>query len=51
MLIAAAVGSTFLLGVPTVPSVFRWLIRVLRVGKLNPTAGAKFSQIGCACHR
>lgn len=46
MLIAAAVGSTLLLGLPTVPSVFRWLIRALRVGKLNPTTGAKFSQVG-----
>ncbi len=46
ILIATAVGSTFLLGIPTVPSIFQWLIHVLRVGKLNATAGARFSQIG-----
>jgi glycosyltransferase 2 family protein len=46
LLIAAAVGSTILLGVPSVPSVFEWLIRVLGVGKLNPTAGAKLRRVG-----
>jgi uncharacterized membrane protein YbhN (UPF0104 family) len=45
LLIATAIGSTLLLGIPTIPSVFEWLIRVLRVGKLNPTAGARFRQI------
>jgi uncharacterized membrane protein YbhN (UPF0104 family) len=46
LLIATAVGSSLLLGIPTVPSVFQWLIHVLRVGKLNPTAGAKFRRLG-----
>jgi glycosyltransferase 2 family protein len=45
ILILTAVGSTLLLGVPTVPAVFEWLIRALGVGKLNPTAGARFRQI------
>lgn len=46
ILILTAVGSTLLLGVPTIPSVFRWLIHVLRVGRLNPTAGNKFTWVG-----
>lgn len=46
LLIAAAVGSTLLLGVPTVPSVFGWLIRVLGVAKLNPTTEMKLTRIG-----
>jgi uncharacterized membrane protein YbhN (UPF0104 family) len=45
-LIALAVGSFFLLGVPTVPSVFGWLIHALGVSRLNPTAAAKLSRIG-----
>ncbi len=45
-LIAAAVGSLFLMGVPTVPVVFRWLLNVLGVVKLNPTVAAKFRHIG-----
>lgn len=45
LLIGTAIGSTLLLGIPTIPSVFEWLIRVLGVGKLNPTAGARFRQI------
>jgi glycosyltransferase 2 family protein len=46
LLIAMAVGSALLMGVPTIPVVFQWLMHVLRVGKINPTAGAKFSRIG-----
>ncbi len=46
LLIAAAVGATLLMGVPTVPICFRYLLRVLGVGKLNPTVGEKFSRIG-----
>jgi hypothetical protein len=46
LLIAAALGSTLLLGVPTVPAVFGWLIRVLGVGKLNPTVRSKLTRIG-----
>lgn len=46
LLIGTALGSALLLGVPTVPSVFQWLIHILRVGKLNPTAGAKFRRVG-----
>jgi hypothetical protein len=46
ILIAMAVASTLLLGVPTIPPIFRWLIHVLRVGKLNPTAGDKFILVG-----
>ncbi len=45
ILILTAVGSMFLLGIPTVPAIFQWLIHVLRVGKLNPTAGARFARI------
>ncbi len=46
LLIATAVGSFVLMGLPTVPSVFGWLIHALGVSKLNPTAGAKLSRIG-----
>ncbi len=46
LLIAAAVGSMLLLGLPTIPVLFQWLMRVLGIGKLNPTAGARFSRIG-----
>jgi glycosyltransferase 2 family protein len=46
LLIAASVGATLLMGLPTVPVYFRWLLRMLGVGKLNPTVGAKFSHIG-----
>jgi uncharacterized membrane protein YbhN (UPF0104 family) len=45
-LIATAIGSFLLLGVPTVPSVFGRLIHVLGVSKLNPTAAAKLSRMG-----
>jgi uncharacterized membrane protein YbhN (UPF0104 family) len=45
ILMLTAVGSVFLLGIPTVPVIFQWLIHVLRVGKLNPTAGARFARI------
>ncbi|HEV3021534.1 MAG TPA: hypothetical protein VGX76_03680, partial [Pirellulales bacterium] len=45
LLIAAAFGSTLLLGVPSVPAVFQWLMHFLRVGKLNPTAGAKIRRV------
>jgi hypothetical protein len=46
LMIAMAIGSACLLGVPTIPVVFQWLLHVLRVGKLNPTAGAKIGRIG-----
>jgi glycosyltransferase 2 family protein len=46
LMIALAVGSALLLGVPTIPAVFQWLMIVLRVGKLNPTAAAKIGRIG-----
>ena len=46
LLIAAAVGATLLLGIPTVPSCFQWIMGVLRVGKLNPTAAQRFAHIG-----
>jgi uncharacterized membrane protein YbhN (UPF0104 family) len=46
LLIATALGAILLMGVPTVPTCFQWLMRVLGVGKLNPTAGARFSHIG-----
>ena len=45
-LIGAALGSMLLLGLPTVPAFFQAAMRILRVGRLNPTVGAKFSQIG-----
>jgi len=45
LLIGAAVGSTVLLGIPTIPKVFQWLIQVLGVAKLNPTTGAKLSRV------
>ena len=46
LLIAAAVVSTALVGVPTIPSVFGWLLGVLKIGKLNPTAREKLTRIG-----
>jgi uncharacterized membrane protein YbhN (UPF0104 family) len=45
LLIALAAGAALLLGLPTVPTYFEFLIRVLGVGRLNPTAGAKFRRI------
>jgi uncharacterized membrane protein YbhN (UPF0104 family) len=45
LLIATAAGSVLLLGLPTMPMLFEFLLRTLRVTKLNPTAGAKFRQI------
>ena len=30
---------------PTIPVVFRWLVRMLGVDKLNPTAGAKIASV------
>src|SRR5262249_46954628 len=45
MLIALAAGATLLLGAPTVPVLFEFLIRLLGVGRLNPTAGAKFRSL------
>ena len=45
MLIVASIGAIFLMGVPTVPVCFRWLLHTLGVTRLNPTAGAKFRQI------
>jgi uncharacterized membrane protein YbhN (UPF0104 family) len=46
LLIAAALGATLLMGVPTLPVCFQALLRMLGVGRLNPTAAAKFSHIG-----
>jgi uncharacterized membrane protein YbhN (UPF0104 family) len=46
LLIAMAVGAALITGVPTIPKVFQWLIRVLGVRKLNPTTGAKLSRMG-----
>ncbi len=46
LLIATALGAMCLMGVPTVPACFQWLLGVLRVGKLNPEAASKFSHIG-----
>ena len=34
------------MGLPTVPVCFQWLLRILGVGRLNPTAAAKFSHVG-----
>jgi uncharacterized membrane protein YbhN (UPF0104 family) len=45
LLIALAAGAAVLLGLPTVPMFFEFLLRKLGVGKLNPTAGAKFRRI------
>jgi hypothetical protein len=45
-LIGLAAGSCLLLGLPTMPRLFELLIRVLGVGKLNPTAGVRFRRIG-----
>lgn len=46
LLIATAIGSFLLLGIPTIPSVFGRLIHALGVSKLNPTAAAKLSRMG-----
>ena len=46
LLIATAIGAVLLMGVPTIPVCFRWLLQALGVGKLNPTAAAQFSHIG-----
>jgi glycosyltransferase 2 family protein len=45
-LITLAGGSVLLLGLPTMPRLFEFLIRILGVGRLNPTAGARFRRIG-----
>jgi uncharacterized membrane protein YbhN (UPF0104 family) len=44
-LIATAAGSVVLLGAPTVPFLFEFLLRKLGVTRLNPTAGRKFRKI------
>ncbi len=46
LLAAAALGSTLLLGVPTVPAIFKWLMGTLGVGRLNPTAAGKLRRVG-----
>jgi uncharacterized membrane protein YbhN (UPF0104 family) len=46
LLIALSVGAAILMGVPTIPVCFRWLLGALGVGKLNSTAATKFSHIG-----
>jgi hypothetical protein len=45
LLIAEAVGAVILLGAPTIPFVFEFLLRKLGVTRLNPTAGKKFRKI------
>ncbi len=45
LLIVAAAGSMVLLGTPTVPYCFEFLLRTLGVTRLNPTAGRKFRKI------
>ncbi|MEX0676584.1 MAG: lysylphosphatidylglycerol synthase transmembrane domain-containing protein [Pirellulales bacterium] len=45
-LIAIAAGSALLLGIPTIPRLFEFLLRMVGVGRLNPTAGARFRRIG-----
>lgn len=45
LLIATAAGSVVLLGAPTVPFCFEFLLRTLGVTRLNPTAGRKFRKI------
>ncbi len=44
-LIATAAGSVVLLGAPTAPFLFEFLLRKLGVTRLNPTAGRKFRKI------
>lgn len=46
LLIAAALGAILLMGLPTVPVFFQALMRMLGVGKLNPTAASRFSHLG-----
>ncbi len=45
LLIATAAGSVVLLGAPTAPFLFEFLLRKLGVTRLNPTAGRKFRKI------
>ncbi len=45
LLIATAAGSIVLLGAPTAPFFFEFLLRTLGVTRLNPTAGKKFRKI------
>jgi glycosyltransferase 2 family protein len=42
----AAFAAVLLMGVPTVPSCFQWLLRTLGVTRLNPTVVAKFTHMG-----
>jgi len=44
-LIATAAGSVVLLGAPTIPFLFEFLLRKLGVTRLNPSAGRKFRKI------
>lgn len=46
LLLGLAAGTTVLLGVPALPSVFQWLMKVMRVGKLNPQAIERFDHLG-----
>jgi uncharacterized membrane protein YbhN (UPF0104 family) len=46
LLILAAVAAVLLMGVPTVPSCFQWLLRTLGVTRLNPTVVDKFTHMG-----
>ena len=45
LLIALAGFSVLLLGLPTAPALFERILRVLKVTKLNPTAGRKFRKV------
>jgi uncharacterized membrane protein YbhN (UPF0104 family) len=45
LLIALAAGAAVLLGLPTLPALFEFLLRALGVARLNPTVGAKFRRI------
>lgn len=44
-LIAVAAGSVALLGAPTIPTLFEFLLKKLGVTRLNPTAGRKFRKL------
>ncbi len=41
----AALGLFFAIGIPTLPPVFKQIIRLFGVGKLNPHAADKFGQV------
>jgi uncharacterized membrane protein YbhN (UPF0104 family) len=45
ILILASAGSVVLLGAPTIPWLFEFLLRKLGVTRLNPSAGRKFRKV------